>query len=141
MTKCLLCQEEFKSQVSLCNLLWGPKINEPSICPVCHGHLHHRPTGGCPGCGRACDQDLCPDCQQWQNHYGWLLKNRSLYHYDEAMKDFMAQYKFQGDYRLHRVFQDEFTKAVLELNPSLVVPIPATEHTMLTRGFNQAAEL
>lgn len=57
------------------------------------------------------------------------------------MKDFMAQYKFQGDYRLHRVFQDEFTQTVQKLKPTLVVPIPATEHTMLTRGFNQATEL
>ena len=41
------------------------KLTNHQICPVCHGHLHHRPTGGCPGCGRACDQDLCPDCQHW----------------------------------------------------------------------------
>ena len=141
MKKCLLCHQDIQYQVPLSQLFFGPTPQEPSLCPDCQKRFHPWPQNGCQACGRPCDRKLCNDCQLWQNEYGWVLKNHSLYHYDQAMKDFMRQYKFMGDYRLHQVFQEEITHKIKSLNPTLVVPIPATPHTLMTRGFNQAADL
>ncbi len=53
----------------------------------------------------------------------------------------MYRYKFAGDYRLWTVFAAEFTAAVRQLTAAVVVPIPVTQATMATRGFNQVTAL
>ncbi|MCH5385089.1 ComF family protein [Limosilactobacillus reuteri] len=73
--------------------------------------------------------------------YGWNLHHRGLYRYNEAMKEYMQRYKFNGDYRLRMVFQREFSKVVNEQKTDLIVPIPVTSTTMQTRGFNQVIGL
>ena len=84
---------------------------------------------------------LCADCQTWEKLYGWHLHHRGLYRYNEAMKEYMQRYKFNGDYRLREVFQRELSKVVNEQKADLIVPIPVTSTTMQTRGFNQVIGL
>ena len=99
---------------------------------------------GCAGCGKENINKngfLCADCQTWEKLYGWHLHHRGLYRYNEAMKEYMQRYKFNGDYRLCVVFQRELSKVVNEQKADLIVPIPVTSTTMQTRGFNQVIGL
>ncbi len=50
------------------------------------------------------------------------LHHRGLYRYNEAMKEYMQRYKFNGDYRLRVVFQRELSKVVNEQKADLIVP-------------------
>ncbi|WP_261313292.1 ComF family protein [Limosilactobacillus panis] len=84
---------------------------------------------------------LCTECEAWQEKYGWHLHHRALYQYNDAMKAFMRQYKFNGDYVMRRVFHDEFVRTIKEIKAERVVPIPVTPTTMKTRGFNQVSGL
>ncbi|WP_295746523.1 phosphoribosyltransferase family protein [uncultured Limosilactobacillus sp.] len=57
------------------------------------------------------------------------------------MKDYMHRYKFQGDYLLRLVFSEIMTAQVKQVAADLVVPIPVSQSTWLSRGFNQVAGL
>lgn len=49
----------------------------------------------------------------------------------------MQQYKFQGDYALREVLQQELVRALHQEDYDLLVPIPIDATTWQTRGFNQ----
>ena len=96
----------------------------------------------CPACCRLQEtSQLCPECRCWRQMYSWKLTHQALYCYNTAMKEFMHQYKFAGDYRLRAVFAPEFTATIRQKRAEVVVPIPVTQSTMATRGFNQVTGL
>lgn len=141
--KCLLCNRQLAWEPRLGQWLkWG-SIDEPVICRQCRGKFHHYPKPRCAGCGRHVKHNgkYCDECQQWQNKLGWVLHHRCLYSYNDAMKDLMHRYKFQGDYLLRHIFQREMTQRAIEQQADYIVPIPVTVHTMQKRGFNQVAGL
>lgn len=84
---------------------------------------------------------MCPDCRRWRVNQSSLLCNRALYAYNNAMRTYMQRYKFQGDYRLRRVFSDELQATLTRWYPRwqgwVYVPLPVDEATWQTRGFNQ----
>ncbi|EHM00638.1 hypothetical protein HMPREF9103_00441 [Lentilactobacillus parafarraginis F0439] len=84
--------------------------------------------------------DPCLDCEKWRRAFPHPFASRSLYEYNDAMREFMRQYKFMGDYRLPAVFSAILT-AELRTTHRLIVPIPVHESTMATRGFNQVKGL
>lgn len=140
--KCLLCNAPLNYRLTIKDICWPGKIQRPSICPCCATRF--RPIQGpcCPACSRPqSDAKLCLECQKWQHKYGWHLYHRALFCYDAAMKDYMQRYKFMGDYRLRAVFHDDLCQAVQQVGTGLVVPIPVTQTTMHTRGFNQVKGL
>ncbi|MCM6831209.1 ComF family protein [Leuconostoc mesenteroides] len=53
----------------------------------------------------------------------------------------MQQYKFNGDYKLRKIFNRELINLVHTSDMDLVVAVPVSQHTMMTRGFNQVASL
>ncbi|WP_229564731.1 hypothetical protein [Pediococcus pentosaceus] len=63
------------------------------------------------------------------------------------MRNFFQHYKFQdkfqGDYLLRKVFQDQFVNFIQKIlkENELIVPIPVDESTMTSRGFNQVTGL
>ena len=84
-----------------------------------------RDDHGCAGCGKENINKngfLCADCQTWEKAL-WLATchHRGLYRYNEAMKEYMQRYKFNGDYRLRVVFQRELSKVVNEQKADLIV--------------------
>ncbi|KRL80045.1 hypothetical protein FC17_GL000141 [Secundilactobacillus paracollinoides DSM 15502 = JCM 11969] len=92
----------------------------------------------CPKCGRQQgDTDVCGDCLRWPASSPFV--NQALFTYNDALQDFMLQYKFRGDYRLRHVFQEAFKTAIRRATPDLVVPIPIHPTTLASRGFNQVA--
>lgn len=142
---CLLCNSTIKQRWGLKDILWLGELNTVVLCQECASAFRHwQGNHTCQGCGNqkaTLAQSLCPDCQQWQKHYGWILHHRGLYQYNEAMKDYMRRYKFAGDYRLRLVFQHEFSQLVRQIHADLIVPIPVTAEAWQTRGFNQVTGL
>ncbi|CCF23757.1 ComF family protein [Leuconostoc citreum] len=57
------------------------------------------------------------------------------------MHDYMQRYKFNGEYALRHVFNRQLIQAVQNIEIDLVVPIPVSQYTLLTRSFNQTLGL
>lgn len=139
MTNCLLCQRRLKQRLTVSDLLFPGEVRSPLLCQRCRGRfVEHSRTGEiCQGCGREEKNKLCQDCRYWQELYGWTLEHHPLFHYNQAMKDYMQTYKFQGHYQLRVAFNEQLKQAIELIPHDMLIPIPVTEHTMLTRGFNQ----
>lgn len=141
---CLLCNKRISFQLNLKDIFCFREIITPVVCTKCKEGFVYWDERGCAGCGKentSKNSFLCVDCQAWRKLYGWNLHHRGCYRYNEAMKDYMQRYKFNGDYRLRMVFQREFSKVVNEQKADLVIPIPVTSTTMQMRGFNQVVGL
>ncbi|MCI1921802.1 MAG: ComF family protein [Liquorilactobacillus nagelii] len=99
----------------------------------------------CQGCGRLQkNESLCLDCQKWQQQIdGKLLNNRALYSYNQSMKDYFFNYKFQGNYQCRSYFQSELTATAKDYFKQgwWLVPIPVSDITWQRRGFNQVEGL
>ncbi|CAM3105078.1 ComF family protein [Leuconostoc rapi] len=138
---CRLCQEFLDDHASLLQTFGFIKWQKRQICQVCEATFSLIKTG-CLGCGRNQDtQQLCYDCQRWQQQGKQLLNHQALYQYNDAMRQFMQQYKFNGDYALRAIFNHELIQKVQTIATDMVVPIPVSQHTMFTRGFNQTTGL
>lgn len=140
---CLLCNAPLNYHLGILDLVKLAPLSFRVICRKCAKSFDQIDSAmACPGCSRPQTKGhLCPECQRWAKQYGWHLHHAALYTYNEAMKKFMRRYKFQGDYRLRRVFQDEFCRQVQSYHADLVIPIPVTVTTMAIRGFNQVLGL
>lgn len=111
-----------------------------TICDDCRARFsaYYLNERCCPGCGHLLDGELiCSECQAWQNKYGQFLHHRPLFHYNQAMTEYMRLYKFQGLYQLRMVFQQVMQTAIKQEEYDLLVPIPVSKATLQTRGFNQ----
>ena len=89
---------------------------------------------------------LCTDCVRWQADGEWkdvLTKNRSVYMYNEFMKEVVALWKFRGDYVIIQAFEEEFCREFYRHfdHTFLIVPIPLSAERLYERGFNQAKAL
>ncbi|MFK5675956.1 ComF family protein [Ligilactobacillus sp. LYQ60] len=121
-------------------MLSWQRIQDDYLCSACRKEFVRLTGSTCPGCGRKWPE-LCPDCRRWRTQQPSLLCNRALYAYNNAMRTYMQRYKFQGDYRLRRVFSDELQTALTKWYPRwqgwIYVPLPVDDITWQTRGFNQ----
>lgn len=137
MSQCMLCTRQFRNELSLQTIFSFRPLTTSPICLRCQSQfnpLTNKPT--CLKCGRLLKRkqaNPCVDCQKWQDS---SFTNRALYEYNQAFKDYMAQYKFMGDYRLRAVFQSELSQ-VIKQERKVVVAIPVNQTTLQTRGFNQ----
>lgn len=132
LSRCVQCQRELNLAT-----WWGQRSLLP-LCSTCQAGVLPYDVPTCQGCGRTSPrQPLCMDCQAWRDQYGWVLPNRCLYQYNDWMRSYMEQYKFKGDYYQRRIFMTVYTKAVRKCHAQIIVPIPVTEATWQTRGFNQ----
>lgn len=137
--QCLLCQRPLITKMTLEWILSWQAVHRPVVCQSCwQTFAKIERTTACPGCGRAMTrQQLCPDCQRWP--LNGSFHNVALFTYNDAMQTYFQQYKFRGDYRLRTVFAAVMRAAVAQLQADLVLMIPVTPTTLLTRGFNQVS--
>ncbi len=144
MKTCLLCQRSLSESLNLADIFSFRPINRQHICQSCANQF--QPLKGvktCCQCGRRLAKGLsnpCQDCLKWQKLRSLKFYNEALFEYNDAMKNFMKQYKFMGDYRLRQIFVDVVT-ATLKQSRQIVVPIPIAASTMNERGFNQVLGL
>ncbi|MFC3886524.1 ComF family protein [Bacillus songklensis] len=149
---CLICDQMLKRHLTWTTLLFPSE--QPVICERCEGKFQLIEGDICQVCGRPFQEleesyrkgEHCLDCVRWEENEGWsglLRQNRSLYLYNDWMKEMMALYKFRGDYKLSEVFQRKWVKLYQAHYDSsyLVVPIPLSEERLYERGFNQSVVL
>lgn len=96
-------------------------------------------SAACPGCGRANSPEVCSDCRLWQRELGFVLENKSLFHYDEGFRKWIETYKFTGDYRLRGAFATELAQALQNYQGYLICPLPLSPERFEQRGFNQVS--
>lgn len=148
MTICLWCHTRFYSPVRWANL-W--KLDEPEgFCARCLKRLDKINSDSCcKSCGRPLDNlaprfvdnGVCFDCREWETGpWGGIFhQNRSLYRYNEFMKEVITRFKFRGD----AVLAKAFGQALADLYQRhfkgyIPVPIPLSAERLNERFFNQA---
>ena len=84
---------------------------------------------------------ICPTCEQkFSSVRNEQADHRSLYQYNEAMKDYLHRYKFMGDVVLAKVFQKQLYD-VFRREQRIVVPIPMHPQKLVERTFSHIDEL
>lgn len=144
MNLCIGCGESYTSRPSWSTFFWPEQIS--LLCRDCEHSFHKLKETGCPSCMKQTVSGICSDCLYWEktSYQGVLEKNVSLYSYEPFMQDYIARWKYRGDYVLGKVFEAEFRKLYYQHFQDTkyeVVPIPLSAERMAERGFNQAGEL
>lgn len=144
MNLCVGCGESYTSRPSWSTFFWPERIS--LLCLDCKGSFQKLEESGCPSCMKQQTSSVCSDCLYWENtsYQAVLEKNVSLYSYESFMQDYIARWKYRGDYVLGKVFEAEFRKLFhhhFQDSKYEVVPIPLSAERLAERGFNQAGEL
>ncbi|WP_241536083.1 ComF family protein [Indiicoccus explosivorum] len=134
---CLICDAVTPEPVSWRTLFCRDPT--PDVCGRCMGKFERITGPVCPHCGKASD-GLCGDCAMWETsgYAGVVSGGRSLYTYNEAMRQFLHRYKFLQDAALAEVFSAELRKA---LKGEAIVPIPMNDKRLRERTFPQVDRL
>lgn len=148
---CLYCDKQLRYRFSW-NTLW--QKHDTSLCDECSKQLEPLTGDLCLLCGRSFDEEseryrrgeFCHDCTRWENEAEWqglLGKNRSLFRYNDFMKELIARFKYRGDTILATIFQAELKRLYKKefSQKAYLIPIPLSEERIIERGFNQAEQL
>jgi len=148
MIICRICHSSF--ELGSWSMLFSLTETDP-ICRICSQALEVITGELCVKCGRSLSNlnaefrrgDCCYDCIRWQEDKRWggiLEKNRSLYSYNDHLKEVMALYKFRGDHDIIFAFRQSFRKEFRRQfhTADVVVPIPLSAERLYERGFNQS---
>jgi competence protein ComFC len=146
---CLFCHSELANNITWRAIILGEKSKR--ICELCEQKLEKIEGEQCTICGRPLINlssdyvkgDLCVDCVRWQQNERWkdtLRKNRSVYLYNDFMKDILTLFKFRGDVAIAEAFRENFRKCFQQHynKQFVIVPIPLSPERLYERGFNQA---
>ncbi|MEQ2527522.1 phosphoribosyltransferase family protein [Bacillaceae bacterium CLA-AA-H227] len=146
--RCLFCYEEITLSTNWSSFFTSP--TETYLCRTCRSQLIEIEGETCDICSRSLEKldpqyvinKRCLDCVRWEQDDEWkgyLLKNKSLYEYNDFLKEIISQYKFRGDYILAKIFSNRIQQ---KLPPdALLVPIPLSSERQFERGFNQSEAL
>ncbi len=131
---CYLCENELDMKPSWRDLFFMDR--QETICKNCRSEFE-KIIAGCKICG-ASGPEICSECSRWETteFAGAVDSGKSLYHYNEAMKDFFHQYKFLQDVILAEVFAEEVAKEVKKTK-AVAVPIPMNPEKLKKRTFAQ----
>ncbi|MGP4077726.1 ComF family protein [Halobacillus sp. K22] len=136
--RCLICHEEIFPRITWDNFWRIPE--KEVLCSECkYQFLSLKP--GCELCFRVGQNGVCEDCKWWEwNHPGLLTKNISVFQYNEFAKDFVARWKYRGDYILLEALQRHVVEQFNRMKNSdcIIAPIPLSEERTVERGFNQS---
>lgn len=148
MSYCLYCHEPYSEAWSW-EALIGLK-QSPLLCQDCEGRLVRIKGEICRICGRDFSVfpeqyrqgDCCFDCIRWEENENWtgvLQQHRSLYVYNDFMKEMIAKLKYRGDAEIVKAFYPLLSSEFKKIShDALLVPIPSSDERHYERGFNQA---
>jgi len=151
LSYCLYCHDLYSEAWSW-EALIGFKAS-PLLCQDCEGKLVRIKGEICRICGRAFSVfpeqyrqgDCCFDCIRWEENENWagvLQQNRSLYVYNDYMKEMIAKLKYRGDAEIVKAFYPVWSSEFKKISrDAILVPIPLSEERHYERGFNQAEHL
>ncbi|TPR17720.1 ComF family protein [Apilactobacillus timberlakei] len=135
--KCLWCNKNINNELTLSFILSFQSYQEQSLCNECLNLFKAINNDLCCHiCGRSgtFNSNKCSDCLRWQK-IGDSLINHSFFQYNDVMKDYMQKYKFNGDYRLRKMFCKYFEQYLN--SDMIIIPVPVSDKTFKQRGFNQ----
>ena len=145
--RCLVCNSQIESSFGWVEILYEKNIE--NLCGKCTNKIEKIKGELCHCCGRELhrlseehyQEGKCLDCIRWeQNDQNFLDGNRSLFQYNDFMKDLISRMKYRGDYKLLEIFAS-YKKDLIECYKNkefVIVPIPLSEMRHFERGFNQA---
>lgn len=148
MNYCLYCHQSYSETWSWA-ALFGLNA-EPLLCQLCTAKLELIKGDICRMCGRLFSLfpeqyrqgDSCYDCIRWEEDEEWkgvLQQNRSLYVYNDFLKEVIAKIKYRGDAELMKALYPIARSKFKSISRnSLLVPIPLSKERHYERGFNQA---
>jgi competence protein ComFC len=146
---CLYCESPIKETVTWRGLFYS----EPQfLCAECQKGLQRIEGQRCSHCSRSLEKlpdelkndEVCRDCFRWEVDSNWqsiLQQNTSLFEYNDFLKDYLARYKYRGDYSLAKAFGPQLANHLKPLQYDHIIPIPLSEERHYERGFNQSAAL
>ena len=144
MSKCLLCQSDLSSSLTLEELLSFKSYQQKRVCTSCLNEFTRiKKEQNCPGCSRPQNtQEYCLDCVRWRQSFpNEMVQHIALFEYDSFLKNWLHTYKFQGDIRFASVFASEIQRFYRRNSQAIFVPLPISGNSMYERGFNQCEEL
>ncbi|MFZ5425563.1 MAG: ComF family protein [Thermodesulfobacteriota bacterium] len=134
-------------------LTCGTVTDGPGLCPDCAGEIAPRLSGFCPGCGELAEMPeqpvtRCSRCRVTPRPWAAM---GFFGEYEGRLRDAVLSLKFGGRlaglgllsdlmrhaYRLHRERPGGFCHE----GPELVAAVPMHWRRLLSRGYNQSAEL
>nr|WP_100401652.1 ComF family protein [Bacillus sp. FJAT-42315] len=150
MKRCLLCQKETNLQLNWRQFLRMEEAAE--LCDRCQATFQLIEGERCQICSRPLAEledtykkdGSCQDCLRWEQDpqfNGVLEQNISLFIYNEPMKEWVARFKYRGDYVLARSFATDICRAIQTLDYDEATVIPLSDERLQERGFNQAKAL
>lgn len=84
----------------------------------------------------------CYDCIRWEGDEEWagvLKQNRSLYVYNDFLKEVIAKLKYRRDAEIIKAFYPVASTSFKKISRnSFAIPIPLSDERHYERGFNQA---
>jgi competence protein ComFC len=143
---CLWCHSTFIESISW-QYVFARSTPIP-LCEQCIPKLEKIKGDICQKCGRPFQHldskyrvgQFCTDCLRWGE--AALIKNRSLYVYNEFLQEVIARWKFRGDAELVKLFWPSLQKLLSSYEKiDFVVPIPLSSQRLYERSFNQAKVL
>jgi competence protein ComFC len=141
MANCLMCNRPQRQGISLWDMVNFQPFSPIIVCDRCQSAFTAiEKNKACPGCSRLQkDDQFCEDCQKWRLSYPEeFIQHQSCYLYNEALKDWLHNYKIKGDSRLALVFKAKLTEIYQDYSDYVVVPLPISEKSYIARGFNQS---
>jgi competence protein ComFC len=148
LSYCLYCHQSYSETWS-----WAALFGlgaDPLLCPSCTSSLELIKGDICRMCGRSFSLfpeqyrqgDTCYDCIRCEKDEEWagvLQQNRSLYVYNDFLKEVIAKMKYRADAELIKAFHPIARSKFKSISrKSLLVPIPLSDERHYERGFNQA---
>lgn len=146
---CLLCDDVVSALPSWFSFF--VEQDKRFVCTYCEQKFSHITGDICADCGRVfqCladeyrEGEYCHDCLRWRQDPYFrhvYVKNRSVYVYNDWMKEVLARFKFRGDAALVQLFTSLFANTFQQHFPhcDCIVPIPLSLSRQYERGFNQA---
>lgn len=142
MKACLMCQQMLRPQLNLTTFFSFTKLFPAKLCSRCYEQLIYlKNQACCQSCHGLSEVPICSDCMEWRKIYpDYSLNHQALFRYNDWLKDFFQQFKFQGNASLAGCFQKEIYHALHSYafkKNWLLVPVPISEEKRLIRGFNQ----
>ena len=136
---CLLCGQSTKSDLTFSHLLLF-KNKHNYLCSACDSTFEKIGEDHCPNCMKRGLSTTCQDCELWCED-GIQVDHKAIFTYNQAMKDFFSQYKFDGDFLLRKVFTPVLADELKKYGDYEFVLIPLSPERLLERGFNQVEGL
>ncbi len=114
-------------------------------CMDCRTKLIPVAEPKCSRCGKPIEseqKEYCYDCER-RKHY--FERGFSLWLYNQDMQKSMAAFKYKGRQEYAAFYIDEllkkYGKAMKDISPDVLVPVPIHRNKKLIRGYNQAEVL